>query len=74
MRDVLGLTADYATQFLSTLGERPIRAEASVEELREALGGPLPEAGREPTHVVAELVAGASRVSSRCQADVTSGS
>ena len=45
MKDVLGLTADYAAQFLATLDQRPIRAEASIEELREALGGPLPEAG-----------------------------
>jgi glutamate/tyrosine decarboxylase-like PLP-dependent enzyme len=59
MKDVLGLTADYAAQFLATLDQRPIRAEASIEELREALGGPLPEAGREPAQVVAELIAGA---------------
>ena len=57
--DVLQLTADYAAQFLGTLEERPIRADASVEELREALGGPLPETGREPAQVIAELIAGA---------------
>jgi glutamate/tyrosine decarboxylase-like PLP-dependent enzyme len=57
--DTLQLTADYAAQFLSTLDERPIRADASVEELREALGGPLPEAGSEPAQVIAELIAGA---------------
>ena len=59
VKDVLGLTADYAAQFLGTLDERPIRAEASVEELREALGGALPEQGREPAQVVAELIAAA---------------
>lgn len=59
MKDVLGLTADYAAQFLGTLDERPIRAEASVGELRDALGGPLPEEGSEPAQVVAELIAGA---------------
>jgi glutamate/tyrosine decarboxylase-like PLP-dependent enzyme len=59
VKDLLGLTADYAAQFLATLDERPIRAEASVEELRAALGGPLPEAGREPAQVIAELIAGA---------------
>ena len=59
MKDVLGLTADYAAQFLGTLETRPIRAEASVDELREALGGPLPAAGSEPVQVVAELIAGA---------------
>jgi glutamate/tyrosine decarboxylase-like PLP-dependent enzyme len=59
LKDVLGLTAEYAAQFLGSLDERPIRAEASVEELRDALGGPLPEAGREPAQVIAELIAGA---------------
>ena len=44
VKDLLGLTADYAAQFLGSLDERPIRAEASIDELREALGGPLPEA------------------------------
>jgi glutamate/tyrosine decarboxylase-like PLP-dependent enzyme len=56
---VLRLTSDYAAQFLDTLAERPIHATATVEELREALGGPLPEAGNEPDQVVAELIAGA---------------
>jgi glutamate/tyrosine decarboxylase-like PLP-dependent enzyme len=56
---LLRLTADYAAQFLETLGERPIRAPASVEELREALGGPLPESGDEPDQVIADLIAGA---------------
>jgi glutamate/tyrosine decarboxylase-like PLP-dependent enzyme len=56
---VLRLTADYAAQFLDTLGDRPIHASASLEELREALGGPLPDAGNEPAQVIAELIAGA---------------
>ena len=73
--DVLGLTADYAAQFLGTLDERPIRAEASVEELREALGGPLPEAGREPAQVDRGADRGSgARESSRCRADATSAS
>jgi glutamate/tyrosine decarboxylase-like PLP-dependent enzyme len=59
VKDVLSLTADYAAQFLGTLDERPIRAGASVDELRDALGGPLPESGREATEVIAELIAGA---------------
>ncbi|HUQ23075.1 MAG TPA: pyridoxal-dependent decarboxylase [Gaiellaceae bacterium] len=59
LKDVLGLTAEYAAQFLGTLDERPIRAEASVEELRDALGGPLPERGSEAAQVIAELIAGA---------------
>ena len=41
VNDVLGLTADYAAQFLGSLDERPVRASATIEELRAALGGPL---------------------------------
>ncbi len=57
--ELLRLTADYAAQFLDTLEDRPIRASASVEELRETLGGPLPERGSDADQVVAELIAGA---------------
>ena len=53
---VLGLTADYAARFLGTLDERPVKPMASVEELREALGGPLPEGGLDAAQVVAELI------------------
>ena len=59
MKDVLGLTADYATQFLEALDDRPVRPEASVDELREALGGPLPVESRDPVDVIAELIADA---------------
>ena len=56
---LLRLTSDYAAQFLGTLDDRPIRAAAGVEALREALGGPLPEQGSDSEQVVAELIAGA---------------
>ncbi|MDX6438804.1 MAG: hypothetical protein QOF45_1387 [Gaiellaceae bacterium] len=59
MKELLGLTADYAAQFLGTLDDRPVRAEASVEELVEALGGPLPEEGTADAQLLAELIAGA---------------
>ena len=59
MKDLLGLTADYAAQFLGTLDDRPVRAEASLDELLESLGGPLPEEGAEDAQVLAELIAGA---------------
>src|SRR3954454_24005992 len=55
-RELLHQTADYAADFLATLDERPIRAEATVDELFESLGGPLPEAGMDPRAVVASLV------------------
>jgi glutamate/tyrosine decarboxylase-like PLP-dependent enzyme len=54
--DLLGLTADYAAQYLASLDERPVRPEASLEELRTTLGGPLPESGTDAAQVVAELI------------------
>jgi glutamate/tyrosine decarboxylase-like PLP-dependent enzyme len=56
--DLLRLTADYAAQFHRTLDERPVRAQATFDELRDTLGGPLPETGADDTDVVAELIAG----------------
>ena len=59
VKDVLGLTADYAARFLGSLDERPVRARASFDELVDSLGGPLPEAGADDAQVLAELIAGA---------------
>jgi glutamate/tyrosine decarboxylase-like PLP-dependent enzyme len=59
VEDVLGLTACYAAQFLSSLDQRPVRASASFETLRDALGGTLPDGGSEDAQVVADLVAAA---------------
>jgi glutamate/tyrosine decarboxylase-like PLP-dependent enzyme len=59
VKEVLGLTADYAVQFLEHLDERPIPPRASLEELRAALGGPLPETGTDATQVIADLIDGA---------------
>jgi len=59
-RELLHATADYAGDFLDTLGERPIRPEADVDELSRALGGPLPEEGMDPQAVVASLVENAT--------------
>src|SRR4051795_11607537 len=58
-RELLHQTADYAADFLATLDERPIRPEATVDELYESLGGPLPEEGMDPRAVIASLVEGA---------------
>jgi glutamate/tyrosine decarboxylase-like PLP-dependent enzyme len=54
--DVLGLTADYARQFLGSLDERRVGATASIEDLRASLGGPLPERGLDDVQVIAELI------------------
>jgi glutamate/tyrosine decarboxylase-like PLP-dependent enzyme len=55
-RELFRQTAEYAADFVETLGERPVRAAAGVEELTAALGGPLPEEGLDPEAVVAALV------------------
>ena len=59
VKDLLGLTADYAAQFLGTLDERPVGTSATLEELRATLGGPLPVQGSEDAQVVADLIAAA---------------
>ena len=48
--------AEHAADFVETLETRPIRADAGVEALTAALGGPLPEEGEAPDEVVAALV------------------
>jgi glutamate/tyrosine decarboxylase-like PLP-dependent enzyme len=47
--------ATYATEFLERLPERRVAPLASAEELRKALGGPLPDGPRDPHQVLAEL-------------------
>ena len=59
-RELLHATADYAADFIETLDERSIRPEADVDELIDALGGPLPEEGMDPRAVLASLVEDAS--------------
>ena len=42
-RELLELTASIAADYLESLGERPVFPDVTPEELRESLGGPLPE-------------------------------
>lgn len=58
-RGPLHAAADAAVTYLEGLPARPVRAGATLEELREALGGPLPDEGRPADEVVAELAAAA---------------
>jgi glutamate/tyrosine decarboxylase-like PLP-dependent enzyme len=59
-RELFRQVADYAAEFVDTLETRPIRADASLEDLYEGLGGPLPEEGLAPEAVTAALVESAS--------------
>jgi glutamate/tyrosine decarboxylase-like PLP-dependent enzyme len=60
LRDLLGLTAELAADFYETLPERPVYPDVTAAELREALGGPLPDGPTDPGVVVSELAADAS--------------
>jgi glutamate/tyrosine decarboxylase-like PLP-dependent enzyme len=55
-RELFRQVADYAADFVETLENRPIRAEADVDELTSSLGGPLPEGPKDPRAVIASLV------------------
>lgn len=54
-RELLLRTAEIAADFLETLDARPIRPAASVDELRVAMGGPLPEAPIDSLEVIEAL-------------------
>jgi glutamate/tyrosine decarboxylase-like PLP-dependent enzyme len=60
-RRLLVRTAELAADFLDSLEARPIGVRASVNELREALGRPLPENPTDPGMVVEELASAAER-------------
>jgi glutamate/tyrosine decarboxylase-like PLP-dependent enzyme len=56
IRDLLRQTAELAADYVESLGERPVFPDVTPEQLREALGGPLPEEPLDPSRVVNELV------------------
>jgi glutamate/tyrosine decarboxylase-like PLP-dependent enzyme len=58
-RAVLDLAAAIAGDYLDTLEERPVFPRVTPEELREALGGPLPHSPVDARQVVTELAAAA---------------
>ncbi len=58
-RELLRRTADIAADFLESLDRRPVRPEARVDEMRAALGGPLPESPTDPVEVIDDLASGA---------------
>jgi glutamate/tyrosine decarboxylase-like PLP-dependent enzyme len=59
MNDLFRFTADYSARFHDTLDNRPVQAQATYDELVEALGGPLPDEGGADVEVVSELIAAA---------------
>jgi glutamate/tyrosine decarboxylase-like PLP-dependent enzyme len=49
-------TAEIAAEYLASLPGRPVRADASLDELRSALRGALEDAPQPPLRVIEELV------------------
>lgn len=60
-RELLRRTAAIAADFVGSLDERSIWPPAGVDELRAALGGPLPDGPSDPVKVIEELSAVAER-------------
>ena len=57
MRNVtLQLAADEADKYISELDTSPVGSAASIEQLRDALGGQLPQRPRDATSVIKHLV------------------
>jgi glutamate/tyrosine decarboxylase-like PLP-dependent enzyme len=60
-RELLRRTAEIAADYLEQLPDRPVGSTIPVEEMREALGGPLPEAGESAGRVLQALAHSADR-------------
>ena len=58
-RELLRRTADLAAAYVESLGERPVFPHVDPDDLREALGGPLPEEPVPAEEVVEELATAA---------------
>ena len=52
---VLAQVAEYAEGYLAGLDDRPVRAEADVEELRDRFAQPMPDRPTPPERVIEEL-------------------
>jgi glutamate/tyrosine decarboxylase-like PLP-dependent enzyme len=61
MRELLARTAELASDFLASVESRPVFPQVAPDELRNLLGGPLPETPTNPETVIEQLVAGADR-------------
>jgi len=58
-KGALGEAFEHAVTYLDCLPDRPVRPDADLSQLRDALGGPLPDAPQQAAGVVAELAAAA---------------
>ena len=54
---LLAATQRHAAAWFSALASRPVRASLTTDELREQLGGPLPDSGTNPEAVTSMIAA-----------------
>jgi glutamate/tyrosine decarboxylase-like PLP-dependent enzyme len=52
---VLDRAAELAKEYLASLSQRPVGPAVDLAALREAMGGPLPEQGEDPSAVIERL-------------------
>lgn len=57
--EILERALAHARSWRACTPQRPVGPRASVEDLMETFGGPLPERGVQPTAVIDELAIGA---------------
>lgn len=55
--DALTRAVDHATRYLEGLDDMPVGARLTLDQLRDRLGGPVPQRGTPPAQVIDELVA-----------------
>jgi glutamate/tyrosine decarboxylase-like PLP-dependent enzyme len=55
VRTLLQRTAELASDYLESLEQRPVFPQVTADELRQSLGGPLPDAPTDPEEVVERL-------------------
>nr|MBA3475778.1 aspartate aminotransferase family protein [Actinomycetota bacterium] len=56
VKHLFDFTSEYAASYLGSVDSQPVRETATVDELRSALGGPLPDHPVDPVQVIAELI------------------
>ena len=56
VKHLFDFTSEYAVSYLGSVDSQPVRQTATVDELRSALGGPLPDHPVDPVQVIAELI------------------
>jgi glutamate/tyrosine decarboxylase-like PLP-dependent enzyme len=55
INELMQQAAGIISEFVDGLGERRVGATATIEELRAAFGGPVPDGPADPSDVIAEL-------------------